>query len=145
MSISICEDFSCQKPHIPGPLRVHLPGSYQASYQGPITFHDGSPAKGPEIKLIDWKPEPAEHKLPGYHLKEIAKGELGKISKIQEELEELIDAEQQQNKIMVLCELSDLFGAMEAYLVGEFPGMTMQDLQVMSEATKRAFQNGRRK
>ena len=42
-----------------------------------------------------------------YHLTEIAKGVLGELSKIQEELDEVKDAENQQNKIMIGCELSD--------------------------------------
>ncbi len=50
--------------------------------------------------------------LPGYHLKIIQKGTLGKISKIREELEELEDANKQQVVLMELIELSDLYGAM---------------------------------
>ncbi len=77
-----------------------------------------------------------------YHLTEIAKGVLGELSKIQEELDEIKDAEQQNNKIMIGCELSDLYGAVEAY-ANKF-GLTMDDLSIMSEATKRAFKSGRR-
>lgn len=78
-----------------------------------------------------------------YHLTEIAKGVLGELSKIQEELDEVKDAEQQNNKIMIGCELSDLYGALEAY-ANKF-GLSMNDLSIMSEATKRAFDSGRRK
>jgi len=85
-----------------------------------------------------------EEKGYGYHLRDIPRGELGKSSKMQEELHELVDAEQQANKIMALCELSDLYGAMEAYLEQQFPNVTMTDLQIMAHATKRAFQTGRR-
>ena len=35
----------------------------------------------------------------GYHLKKIKKGTLGKISKVQEEIEEYIDAKKQKCKI----------------------------------------------
>jgi hypothetical protein len=79
----------------------------------------------------------------GYHLSEIKKGELGKSSKIQEELDELVDAETQNNKIMAMVELSDLYGALEA--VAQAYGLSMQDLKIMSDATKRAFHSGARK
>lgn len=81
---------------------------------------------------------------PGYHLAEITKGELGEISKIREELEELEDAVHQGVKIMALVELSDMLGAIEAYLEQHHSGITLDDLYAMSEVTKRAFKNGRR-
>lgn len=80
---------------------------------------------------------------PGYHLKEIKKGELGKLSKIQEELDELYDAEKQCSKVMIGVELSDLYGALESY--AQTMGYTMEDLKNFSAITKRAFVNGRRK
>lgn len=52
----------------------------------------------------------------GYHLKDIAKGVNGEISKIEEELFELHDANEQKSKIMALVELSDLIGAIELYV-----------------------------
>ena len=70
-----------------------------------------------------------------YHLREIKRGEFGEISKIQEELDELIDSVEQNNKIMALCELSDIFGAMAGYLEKHHAGITMQDLAIMSGAT----------
>lgn len=79
----------------------------------------------------------------GYHLRTIKKGELGTSSKIQEELDELLDAEEQGNKILVLCELADLYGALDA--VATSYGVGMADLQVMAAATARAFQDGSRK
>lgn len=82
---------------------------------------------------------------PGYHLKPIRKGKIGESSKISEEVEELLDAEQQGNKIMMLCELSDLYGAIEAYLLRNFPGIDMKDLRIMAQATSRAFKSGHRK
>jgi len=81
----------------------------------------------------------------GYHLRKIKKGEYGEISKIQEELDELYDAIGQDNKIMAMCELSDIYGALEGYLKNYFPDLTMEDLKTMSEATKRAFEDGDRK
>lgn len=84
---------------------------------------------------------------PGYHLVPIAKGVLGETSKIAEELEELEeleDAQRQGNRIMMLVELSDLYGAVEHYLETKFPGMAMADLAVMAATTRRAFDNGRR-
>lgn len=78
-----------------------------------------------------------------YHLVEIKKGVYGELSKIQEELEELVDADNQNNKIMIGVELSDIYGALEAY--AEKYHYTMEDLRIMSEATKRAFQTGSRK
>ena len=79
----------------------------------------------------------------GYHLTEIKKGILGKASKIQEELDELVDAEMQDNKILAIVELSDLYGALEAVAVSY--DCSMEDLRKMSEATKRAFVSGHRK
>ena len=83
-------------------------------------------------------------KGPGYHLTEIKKGVIGDSSKISEEVAELIDAEQQGCKIMALVELSDLYGAMEAYLSKNFQDITMDDLKSMSKITVRAFLNGHR-
>lgn len=76
---------------------------------------------------------------------EIPKGEFGEISKIEEELCELVDADSQGNKIMVLCELSDLLGAVEGYLEKHHPSMSLSDLLIMKDATKRAFKSGHRK
>lgn len=80
---------------------------------------------------------------PGYHLREIAKGKLGEVSKIREELEELEDALEQGIEIMALVEMSDLYGALEA--LAQSKGKTMDDLKRMSDATRRAFLNGVRK
>lgn len=82
---------------------------------------------------------------PGYHITEIKKGALGELSKLQEELDELRDAQAQQCKIMELVELSDLYGAIEQYIEKYHPGISMSDLATMSNITKRAFLSGRRK
>ena len=81
---------------------------------------------------------------PGYHLREIDKGVLGEASKVREEVEEFLDAVDQGVSIMALVELSDLMGAVKAYLDRHHPGMELSDLIAMSDVTARAFKNGRR-
>lgn len=81
----------------------------------------------------------------GYHVSSIERGEFGELSKIKEELEEAIDAENQDSNIMILVELSDLYGAIQGYLEKHHPNTTMRDLEKMSNITQRAFKNGRRK
>lgn len=85
-----------------------------------------------------------EEKGPGYHLRPIRKGELGELSKLEEELAELQDAAAQGCRVMELVELADLFGAMRLYLEKHHAGYTMADLEKMSEVTRRAFLNGHR-
>lgn len=80
--------------------------------------------------------------MSGYHLEDIKKGVLGELSKIQEELDEIKDAENQDCKIMIHAELADLYGAVEAY--ANKYGLTMYDLDKMNQCTKRAFESGRR-
>lgn len=79
----------------------------------------------------------------GYHLTKITKGVLGEFSKIKEEFLEAEDAIEQNNSVMALVELSDLLGAIEAY--AKTFNMTLNDLLTMKDATKRAFETGRRK
>lgn len=79
----------------------------------------------------------------GYHKREIAKGELGEFSKIREEMEELLDAHEQDNKLLELCEMADLIGAVEAYIRKR--NLTLIDIIAMMELTKKAFQDGDRK
>lgn len=81
----------------------------------------------------------------GYHLKQIARGTLGEISKIQEELDELKDAAEQGCRVMELVELSDLVGAVRAYLERHHPGYHVTDLLHMAKITSRAFIAGERK
>lgn len=83
-------------------------------------------------------------KNPGYHLAEIPKGTLGEISKIQEEVYELQDAQEQECRIMALVELSDLVGAIRAHLKAHYVDITLDDLVAMSDITERAFRNGHR-
>lgn len=77
-----------------------------------------------------------------YHLEPIPKGVFGEVSKIEEELLELKDAIKQENKIMVGCELSDLYGAVREY--AKKHSLSMRDLEIMADATKRAFDTGYR-
>ena len=78
----------------------------------------------------------------GYHTHKIEKGVLGSLTKIQEELDELKDAEEQKSKILIMVELSDLYGAIEEYCINQ--NINMEDLKTFSDITKRAFKNGRR-
>ena len=80
----------------------------------------------------------------GYHKIEIARGEFGEISKIREECDELLDAEEQGAKIMILCELSDILGAIDGYVKKHHPEITMNDLLQMMELTQSAFNDGSR-
>lgn len=80
----------------------------------------------------------------GYHQSNIEKGVLGEFSKIREEFEEAKDAHDQNAKIMLLCELSDMIGAIELYLNKNFEGVTIADLIQMSNLTTQAFKDGSR-
>lgn len=84
-----------------------------------------------------------EVKQPGYHLIDIPKGKLGEWSKVEEEFLEAQDALAQGNHIMLLSELADLYGALDALLKQRY-NLTSEDLRVMHEATVRAFASGRR-
>lgn len=79
----------------------------------------------------------------GYHLKQIERGEYGEFSKIREEMEELMDAHTQNNRILELVEITDLLGAIEAYL--QKNNLTLEDAIAMMKLTKKAFQDGDRK
>ena len=80
--------------------------------------------------------------MSAYHLTEIPKGVLGEVSKIEEEFLELKDACSQNNKVLEICELCDLVGAIESY--AQKYNLTLTDLVKMKEANKRAFQDGTR-
>jgi len=76
----------------------------------------------------------------GYHTRQITKGRLGELSKIREELEELEDAEAQGVKILIHCELADLYGAVRQY--AKRHGLRMRDLREMERLTSSAFRQG---
>ena len=80
----------------------------------------------------------------GYHVRQIEKGVLGEASKIREEAEEFMDSIEQGVSLMSLVELSDLTGAMEAFLEKHHPSIKLSDLREMSNVTKRAFKAGQR-
>lgn len=79
----------------------------------------------------------------GYHIRKIERGVFGGVSKIREEYEEFCDAVEQSNPVMKLIELSDLIGAIEAY-VEKRHNITLEDLIRMKNATKSAFEDGTR-
>jgi len=78
-----------------------------------------------------------------YHSREIQKGVFGEVSKIREELEELEDSEDMGVKIMSMCELSDLYGALEEFAQRRY-NLSMDDLKMMSDRTREAFRDGTR-
>jgi phosphoribosyl-ATP pyrophosphohydrolase len=80
----------------------------------------------------------------GYHLTTIKKGVIGEFSKIQEEWDELIDAKLQDNKLLMLCELADLIGAIDLYVKNNFK-LTLEELIKMKNSTESAFKDGTRK
>ena len=83
-------------------------------------------------------------KKPGYHERTIPKTLPGSFFKILEETEEAKDAYLNKNPIMLLCELADLYGAMELFLEQNYSGVNMDDIKKMQQVTRRAFKNGRR-
>lgn len=78
----------------------------------------------------------------GYHTREIEKGVLGEFSKIKEEFEELEDAVKQDIKPLILCEISDLLGAIEEYC--KKYNLSLDDMIKFSNLTKKAFRDGKR-
>jgi phosphoribosyl-ATP pyrophosphohydrolase len=79
----------------------------------------------------------------GYHTRHIERGEYGEFSKIKEEMEELLDAHEQENRVLEIVEFTDLLGAIEAYVAKN--NLTLKDLIAMMELTKKAFKDGDRK
>lgn len=80
----------------------------------------------------------------GYHKNKIPKGSYGNFSKIEEEFLELKDANEQEDKILELVELSDLIGAIEGY-IGYKYDLELADLIKFSNKTKESFNEGKRK
>ena len=77
-----------------------------------------------------------------YHIAKIKKGILGEVSKLEEEIEEYKDAIQQNSIIMANLELSDIYGALEELALTH--NLSMNDLSIMSNITKRTFKEGGR-
>ena len=80
----------------------------------------------------------------GYHITPITKGKVGELSKVLEEVNEALDAEQQNCDVMVLLELSDVIGDIESYLELHHPTITIQSLITMKNITKKVFKEGTR-
>lgn len=85
-----------------------------------------------------------EDRSLGYHVKGIPKGILGEPSKVLEECLEFIDACEQGVDVLALCELADIYGAIEFYLAKHHPTITMYGLAQMAKLTRKAFANGTR-
>ena len=97
-----------------------------------------------EDKLWEYIAECCTGFANGYHTYDIPRGVVGDSSKILEEVLELQDAELQNNTIMGLLEVTDLYGAMMMYLAKNHPETSIEDIHIMALATKRAFENGDR-
>ncbi len=78
----------------------------------------------------------------GYHLANIVKQPAGSAGKIREEIEEFEDALVQGCRLMAVQELSDVIGAIRLWLESEGIGLTLDDLVIMSNITRRVFENG---
>ena len=77
----------------------------------------------------------------GYHTIFIEKGEYGKFSKVKEEFDELKDAfENRESNVLTICELSDLYGAMEAF-AEQTLHIPMSEVVKFAELTKEVYQN----
>lgn len=77
----------------------------------------------------------------GYHTQFIPKGECGEFSKIEEEFEELKDAwKNRESKVLTICELSDLYGSMEAF-ANKCLNISMDEIVKFSDLTKEAYQS----
>lgn len=79
-----------------------------------------------------------------YHKRKIKKGQFGEFSKIEEEIEELFDAVDQECKMLILCELCDLIGSIEGYVDKKF-NLSLEDLVKFSRMTQESFKDGTRK
>lgn len=80
----------------------------------------------------------------GYHTSSIKKGEMGAFSKVEEEIQELLDAAKQGVHGLIICELSDLLGAIEAFVEKRY-NLSLYDLIKFKDLTKKAFEDGTRK
>lgn len=78
-----------------------------------------------------------------YHKKEIKKGEFGQVSKIIEEFEEFTDAYEQNDNVLMICELTDLIGAIDGFVKKRY-NLSVDDLVSFSEKTQDAFITGKR-
>lgn len=72
--------------------------------------------------------------------KQILKGKIGEFSKIQEEFEELKDAAEQGDRVLTICELTDLVGAIDFYASNYF-NLKIEDLKIFSDKRVASFSN----
>lgn len=77
-----------------------------------------------------------------YHNMKITKSNPESSFKIIEETQEYIDAMASGNRIMAMTELSDIYLALTAEAAKH--GLKVKDLEIMANATKRAFDSGDR-
>lgn len=70
--------------------------------------------------------------------KQIPKGKIGEFSKIEEEFEELKDAIEQGDKVLTICELTDLIGAIDFY-ASNYYNLSLNDLRMFSDKRKLTF------
>lgn len=61
-----------------------------------------------------------------FHVRQIARGEYGQLSKIEEERQEALDALEQGQRLMLLVELADMLGAIEGVVARD--GASVVDL-----------------
>jgi hypothetical protein len=81
----------------------------------------------------------------GYHTRKITKGKVGEVSKIKEEVDELMDAAAQpEADLLMLIEMSDIVGSIKLYLSKHHPTMTIRHLEKMADLTASAFKDGDR-
>lgn len=78
----------------------------------------------------------------GYHQLKIHKHSIDSPYKVLEEFLEYIDAIATGNKIMAIQELSDLYGTLENE-ISKY-GLSIEDLKIMSDVTKKVFKEGTR-
>ena len=69
-----------------------------------------------------------DNEKPRFHQRVIKRGKYGELSKVLEEVEEAIDAEEQGHRLMLLIELSDIVGAVEGVLKKKEYNHTIEDL-----------------
>lgn len=112
----------------PVPLPVAAP---QAWWQKVVNNDPGHAPEPEQVDLIPGAHKPA----PGYHLTDIERGELGELSKVREELYELLDAHIQKSRIMVSIELADTVGAFQAFLDRHLPGNDVAHLARISDSS----------
>lgn len=93
-----------------------------------------------EVELLI---EKEEKKISPYHTRHIPKGQYGELSKVFEEAEELKDADDQGNPILVLNELADIVGAIDGF-VNKYHGMDIEDVIKMMRLNEKAFKSGHR-